>query len=194
MVKVSTGTGNACLCDCGKNFNGVGCELRRAVVQISFVGENEKKHQKPRHALTDVVAENLDQLGNLTALGVDVAHIFEELKKRAQAVAAPMPPPIWSNPPPTRRGAGARSSATVKGRSHGQGELVSDIVVMQGSLGNWRTEIGSLRSEVVQLHFDAFQDLLLRSHDFFLDRRHGHADQLCHGEDLHKLLWSDSFS
>ena len=48
MVKVSTGTGNACLCDCGKNFNGVGCELRRAVVQISFVGENEKTEATPR--------------------------------------------------------------------------------------------------------------------------------------------------
>ena len=32
------------LCDCGKNFYGVGCELRRAVAQISFVGENMENH------------------------------------------------------------------------------------------------------------------------------------------------------
>ena len=34
------------LCDCGKNFYGVGCELRRAVAQISFVGENMENHSR----------------------------------------------------------------------------------------------------------------------------------------------------
>ena len=128
------------------------------MAQISFVEETrEKSHQKPRRsnrALTDVVAENLDQLGNLTASSVDVAYICEELKKRAQAVAAPVQPPNWSNPP-LLGGAGTRSSATVNGRSPGCQRPCGHA----REFGKLEALIGSLRSEVVQLHFDAFQDL-----------------------------------
>ena len=182
------------LCDCGKIFCGVGCELRRAVVQISFVEETAliptRSHARSNDTLTDVVAENLDQLGNLTALGVDVAHICEELKKRAQAVAAPVQPPNWSIPPLLGQEPGPdhqrRSSVGVLA-----GSAFSRHFGQARERGKLEAEIGSLRSELVQLHCDASQDLQLRSQDFFPNRRHGHADQWCHGEDLHKLLWKD---
>ena len=153
-------------------------------------GKSHQKPPRPNHTLTDVVAENLDQLGNLTALSVDVVHICEELKKRPQAVAAKVPPPSWSNPPLLGEEPGPDHQ-----RQSRQGVPVGGACQRHcghaREFGKVEAEIGSLRSEVVQLHFDAFQDLQLRSHDLFLNRRHGHADQLCHGEDLHKLLWND---
>ena len=104
---------------------------------------SHQKSLRPNHALTDVVAENVDPLGNLTALGVDVAHICEDLKKsehrpwphqrRGRAGRANS---AW-------RGTRTRSSATPKGRSHRQRSLSATL---------WQSkEIGSLRSELVQL-------------------------------------------
>ena len=90
-------------------------------------GKSLQKPPRPNHALTDVVAENLDQLGNLTALSVDVAHICEELKKRLQAVAAKVPPPSWSNPPLLGEEPGPDHQRQSKGRSPGRGSLSATV-------------------------------------------------------------------
>ena len=105
---------------------------RRSVFTKNQGTTSHQKPLRPNQALTDVVAENVDQLGNLTALGVDVAHICEDLKKRAQAVAAPAPRPNWTDQFRLERKQDQIISDT-QGKKSPSAELVSDIVAKQGN-------------------------------------------------------------
>ena len=136
------------LCDCGKNLRGVGCELRRAVSD-QFLRRIKGQHHIRSHSDPTTLCPTLSlktwthSFGNLTALGVDVAHICEDLKKkRAQAMAAPAPRPSWTGQLSLERNQDQIISDT-QGKKSPSAELVSDIVAKQGNR--------SLRSEVVQL-------------------------------------------